>query len=260
MNEMTSISQLDFFATNIEYPMFDEKIEPFNISDHHELFFTLTIDMPPEPPIVKSKDEMIYEYDTRENNIYQLCKFFQDEDFNTVYECMSDVNLAYNSFYRIIVHALDLKCPMKKIKPGGYKNDRKTWITNEMENTGRQLKDMYWLVKNTKEFVLANEYQEKIKEHKKDINHSKRIHYQNRVNNVKSSQEKQRQVWKIVGEESEKNAQNSYSEKIKIGNETIEDSPEIANYFAEYSSATVAENIKLHFDSETGTTGNHAVN
>ncbi|KAG5892304.1 hypothetical protein JTB14_023484 [Gonioctena quinquepunctata] len=160
---MTSISQLDYFATNIEYSMFEEKIEPFNIGDHHGLLFTLTMDMSPKSPIVKSKDEMIYKYDTRENNIYQHCKFFEDEDFNTVYECMSDVNLAYNSFYQIIVHALDLNCPMKRIKPGGYNNDRRTWITNEMENTGRQLKDMYWLVKNTKDPVLANEYQEKIK-------------------------------------------------------------------------------------------------
>ncbi|KAG5880776.1 hypothetical protein JTB14_015285 [Gonioctena quinquepunctata] len=105
---------------------------------------------------------------------------------------MSDVNLAYNSFYQIIVHALDLNCPMKKIKPGGYTNDRKRWITNEMKNTGRQLKDMYWLVENRKDLVLADEYQENIKKHKKDINHSKRIHYQNRVNNTKNSQEKQR--------------------------------------------------------------------
>ncbi|KAG5889252.1 hypothetical protein JTB14_025512 [Gonioctena quinquepunctata] len=153
--------------------------------------------MPPKSPRVMSKDKMIYKYDTRKNNIAQFCKFFEDEDFNTVYECMSDVNLAYNSLYQIIVHALDLNCPMKKIKLGGYNNDRETWITNEIENTGRQLEDMYWLVKNTKDPVLANEYQEKIKKHKKDISLSKRIHYHNRVDNIKNSQKKQRQVWRI---------------------------------------------------------------
>ena len=67
INNTVSISQIDYFATNISQELYNESIEPFNIGDHLSIVFTL------KTQNVKCVDtqakKFITKRDTIENNL-----------------------------------------------------------------------------------------------------------------------------------------------------------------------------------------------
>ena len=138
INNIVSISQIDYFATNISQELYNESTEPFNIGDHLGILFTL------QTQNVKCLDtqakKIITKRDTSENNLWQLKNYLQLEHFNSVYECTIDINYVYNEFLKALLYAIDLTCPLIKISTENKKIAR--WITWDVKGKGRELKDV----------------------------------------------------------------------------------------------------------------------
>lgn len=257
VNGTITKTQIDYFVTNVDPSLFSEEIVPLNLSDHHGLLFsmnTANIEQHDQKQIVKLRE-------LKNDNIFKLQDLLSRENFSCIYNENLSINELFGNFVQTLRFIIDLTCPERTIKC--LAKSKKGWITDEIKEQSKQLKNLYWLTKNCNDERTQTYYNEMKKKYRKDINDSKRKHYDEKIKAKEDVKGKQKEVWKIVKEQTGRNIERRTTvKKVKIGETLAQDGNTIANAFANYYSTAISESTSKIFSSDTssGTTGTQNVN
>ncbi|KAG5891752.1 hypothetical protein JTB14_012486 [Gonioctena quinquepunctata] len=231
-------SQIDYFATNLPLDQFSERVEQFNISDHLSISFILKINGPHEVRLAQNK---VPKTDIREENLWQLRNFMMNENFTDMLECNSNINDMYSLFFNTILYALELTCPIIQLKTNS--NIKSNWATKSIIDEGRKLADLFWLMSNSNNEQLNNDYKELKKEHRRNINQVKFKYTQDKINSSIDPRETQKIVWQTVKAKTRK-TKSELPVQMNINGKTTTDPLIISNAFAKHNSVNVPSIIE----------------
>ena len=146
----------------------------------------------------------------------------QNEDWSDLYH-INDINSALDYFLYTFLYYFNVHFPKRKYDKNN-KHD-KNWVNDSVKASSLKLKDLF-VLKNTYP-DLKSTYKIEKKKHNILINSTKKLYYQNKINN---SDNPTRSAWKIVAELSNRK---KYSKTISIMNngDLIENQKEVAAAF-----------------------------
>lgn len=255
--DTVSKTQIDYFATNIDESLYIEEVMQLNISDHYGLLFSMNI----SSQKLKSNQLMktIEKRQLGDSNIARLHQILHLENFQSVYEIGLNVNEASSNFLEILNYVMDVACPKREIKL--KQNSKLPWMKKELQVESENLRNMHWLIKQVDNEHLRLVYNERLKQHKQNIDKHKKGFYQNKIINKNTVQEKKQEMWNVVREFKGEMSKNNKSTRIQVDGTIIEDQAIIASSFAHYYTQTVADKIKNSFQNKlTGTVGSYIAN
>lgn len=236
-NSVITSSKIDYILTNIDKSLYEVKVEDLHLSDHLALIININLNCQNS---VESNREMIIRNES-ESNLLRLKTYLKNESFSSIYTHNNNINLIYSNFINILKYAIQINCPSFKVnKPNNANNinNNNKWVTNEIMTMKIELKNMFWLLKNTGDLQLKNKYNIKKKEYKSLIVKTKRTHFQSKLS--KNETKKQKQIWNLVNEKCGKRKQN-LPIKLNINGSHITREDEVASEFVKYF-ANVAKN------------------
>ena len=157
---------------------------------------------------------------------------------------MSDAQVAYSSFHKIISEKYNKCFPIRKINKRYFNN--KHWLTPALKESIKTKNKLYI---NRYKGIDHNKKCEKYKAYRNKLNHllrsAERKHYQDLLNehrcNIKKS-------WQIIKTVINKRKHNAVCTKFKCNDTTITDGKDIANRFNNFFvniGASLAKNIPV---------------
>lgn len=145
-------------------------------------------------------------------------------------------------FQSLIQWAIEVSCPMRPKYPNLAKHK---WLSNNILQYSKELKDMFWLVKHhPNNCQLAYKYHQMKVEYKKIIAEEKSIYYNNIIHN---SNNKIKSIWKIVNNKLKRNNNNNNISIIDENGKHITDQMLVAGCLGEYFSSVTEKKLNVHF-------------
>lgn len=127
-----------------------------------------------------------------EDNIKSFYSNLENEDWMSVLR-VGCVDQAFSRFHDLFSYYFNLSFPLKIIK--SKTKQRNKWITSEVVKSSMELKDLYKLKAKYPE--LENFYKMKKKHHSNLVHTTKKVFYQNRIQNADNTT---REAWRIVSD------------------------------------------------------------
>lgn len=245
-NGFTSSAKIDYFLTNIPQELYEECVKNLNVADHLALIITLNINY--KRSCNRFSQNIVYR-NISENNVRQLQFFLNNETFQTVYQCINDINIAFNAFIDILYYALDLYCPTQSKTLIQYST--KSWLTSDIINMGNKLKNVFWLKNNTGDLDFDIYYRKLKKEYNIKISTTKKLFYLHKLQN-KNPIQKQKYMWNLVREKTGK-IKDHKPIKLRINNQVVEKTDDLTNSFVNHFSTAPKLAIQNHFGNHTST-------
>lgn len=153
-----------------------------------------------------------------------------------------DVDEVCTKFVDTISQLANITCPKsRKIKR--RTSAQKPWVTDEIKNKGKALKDLFWFTRQINSADAFEHYKVKKREHKLLIDRTKRMYYSKQIN---QSDNKTRQVWHIINE-NVGNEKGKFCNALELDGVEITEVDAIVNAFAEYFSKSVTTKLKQHY-------------
>ena len=217
-----SATLIDLLITNKEEMVLDSDVIPSPIGDHEAIIVTLNLRKPKKQPIVKTFRSL------KNYSQERICNMVMNEIPN-LNGILSTDNVS--SQVKILTNVLN-KCidECAPIETKIISRPPKPWITDnikeKIEVRDKLQNDIKQVHNNIDAVMLRNNFKEKKKEVKDDIDNSMKQHYRNELKNNKKNFSTS---WKIV----HSILTNNYHKESQIDNEDLTDKAEKFNeYFA----------------------------
>lgn len=214
----TVSTTLDLILTNMNQCK-DAMIETNCISDHETVFFNTGINNIPKG--TKKLTRLF-----REDSVQKFCDLLNLENWNFMYSYDLPFQERFSEFYNVYLYYFNDCFPLRYYY---FNKDRKSWVTQDIKQSSKNLKDLHLLRRGNPELNLL--YKIEYDKHKQLIKNSKKFFYQNKISN---SDNTSKTVWSVVSELTGQGSGSCNSADLKIidgfGN-IIEDGGSMADYF-----------------------------
>ena len=233
-----SESQIDFVVSNLGY--IESCNVDYDISDH--LAQICIFDIAPNANYLE-KPVSYWKRDLSKQNLSHLSNLLQQTDFSEIY-AIQDVEMAYAYFWTQFYYCLDATCPKIKIKTK-LNYHTKSWVNKNIICESEQLKNLFWMYKNTGLDELRQAYLEAKMQFSLNICETKKTFYENIIKNASNAN---KATWQIVNNNMDRNKHKN-DEKLTIfnNNKNVSDEFEISNLFCKYFVSIAKEAITSEF-------------
>lgn len=247
-NGVLSKTKIDYVCTNIVNDC-DTCVIQGNIADHLVLLFKCTYEIDSSCDCVEGRTQL---YRFSDRNLRELCSFLDDSMFSDVYGRPHDTEGMFGAFMEVLTWAVDVCCPVSTgIVPKNFSKCAKPWINFEIRHRSHQLKNIFWLYKNTRDITVLNDYKNKKRELKKLVDDTKRKYYCARIRN---SANKSKTIWDVVNREiCRKKSDGKIISAIKVDGVIIREPQDIANVFVRYITEVVDDSLLQHYNRDLST-------
>ena len=221
-----SATLIDNIFCNVN-PLPESGIVLSDLSDHYPVFTLFSRD----PKTTKHTSEETVRKITP-NKIADLKNDLSTVDWSEVYN-VKDTNLSFNKFMQIINFYLDKNIPLVKKKSNYKKVPRLPWVSKSLLRSINRKNKFYYIdkVNRTEESHRTYTLYKNILT--KTLRAEKRKYFQNKISLFKNDI---RNTWKIINSAINKHNDKHQITKIKLNNEVIHDSNNIASAFNNYFS------------------------
>lgn len=234
----TSSSTIDYMVTNM--PDNTYRCEIFNphIADHkgHILSVIRTDD-----PSAKNTIDIIETRPINDNNIRDFLYNLDKINWAELYYL--DVDESFQLFIENIIWCYNVSCPLRKIKVSN-KDNNKGWLTNELIQQSKNLKNIFWLMITLETAECKILY----KTEKNKLKHSiKTAKYNYNAKKIQDAPNKNKVIWNIVNTRLGRNKYSNNIKSLEHNGEHISDKSSMANAFASHFSAIAKNKLEQHF-------------
>lgn len=141
-NGTISSSKIDYILTNADPKLISTTVHDCNIADHKaiKLQYCYGERIQSSKPAPRSYRLL------SEDGLRGLRLRTGRTSFDSVYD-HADLNNAFNDFYSILTSLIDSACPIRRSMPIVTRRHR--WITPEIRQASKDLKNLYWLLHNS---------------------------------------------------------------------------------------------------------------
>ena len=220
-----SATLIDNIFTNTSDNENNSGVISFDVSDHMPIFMIsskLKFKNVRKQKKIKVRKE-------NSQNISALNKDLEREGWQDVYS-QNDVNKAYEAFINKLIYYYDKNIPLvesrtKKNKP------QNPWITKGIFNSLKIRNKLYKSYVNKPSEQSLVKYKQYRNRLTSIIKTSKKMYYSNELGKAEGDLNA---TWKVINNITKRNKQNTQIESIKIDNDELTDSAEIANAFNMY--------------------------
>lgn len=247
-NGHISKSKIDYFLIHppIQY---QESVVDLQLGDHFGL--DIKFDHIRIPENIDNHDKIHTFRDLSNSNLLNLSLKIKNEYFLEIFHYPNNIDQAFATFVNTLTYFMDLTCPMvtKKFKHSHFPVK---WITNEIVKIRDDLKNLFWLSKNTCDPIILQNYKTQKKQYIKKVNETKMISFQCSLED-KTPQQKQKFIWKMVNTKTGKNNVSKNIQSIQTKDNIIQDKKYMANAFVEYFASCASIAVGKHFPNTTFT-------
>lgn len=236
----TSKSSIDYMTTNIQGQVRGSVIEP-HISDHRLLLLQIAFPPVEEP----SPAEPIETRITSEKAVSNLKNRLQYTTWN-LNETSCSVDKMFDKFHKTFLYHFNEACPIKKATK---KDNNSIWVTEELRTEKQNLRDLYNLAKETQSQILMQEYKNRKKKYRKNIDNAK-TSYNGKI--IEDSKNKAKTIWNIINNELNRKSRDK-KHNIQIDGKIISENQTIANVFGQYFTTIAQQKIQEHFGNNLST-------
>lgn len=239
INKLGQISstKVDYILSTVESEFCNSCVYDAHFSDHR-VFNLECFLFSPNSNGLKNKKHKFYR-DMSNQNLDKFKDALKSANFDSIYQC-PNVNYALDSFLHIFNHNLNIYCPTKK---HSNKPNSKNWITTEVKQASINLKNLYWLCRNTDVAAYMKLYRESKNAYNKLVKHTK-LHYHEQL--INKSENKIKTIWNLVNKETGRIKINR-DVALTIDGEVFSDPTVVANIFAQHFSQVTGTNLKQYF-------------
>ena len=231
-----STTSIDYMISNLPEDKVTCKIFNPHISDHLAQVLLIETHFTKIP----FKNVNIMRRQINDQNLSNLKASLQNESWRGIDD--TNIDIGMDNFLQTFLWHLNIHCPEQNIKINI--NKKKTrWMTDEIRRSSRELKDLYKLIKETKDPHLMEIYKEKKKSHRRKINSAKKDFNTKLINEADN---KTKKVWEIVNTELGKNEKRQ-DIVLRENNIIIKNNNEIGNKFGNYFSTVAQSKLDDHF-------------
>lgn len=234
---------IDYMATTLSDEVTDCRLTQPHIADHLSHVLTIKIHKQPKKFPITENEISTLKRQLKPSNISELrSRLNKISWFPTLYDMK--INQSFSFFLESLQWCYDVSCPKKQTTS---RKTYKSWITEDIIQEGRKLRDIYFLIKNYRGSTeyLMTDYKRKLNEHKKKIRQNKTSHYSKKI---ESADNKTKETWRIINTELGKNMNPSADENIHLNSALgiLEEPQDIAEHFAKHFSTAANTTISLH--------------
>lgn len=230
----TSSTCIDYMMTNFIPSSFSCDLIVPNVADHLSHLLRLPLMSIEKPKPVEIIKRLLYPENIQEyRNRLSLTNW--EELFYL------DVNKAFSFFMETLTWCFEVSCPKKRCL---IKRNSKCWVSDRIRKQSREIKELYKLqLSENSSIEMKQDYKEKLKQHKKDIQHTKRQFNKKRI---EEAENKSKETWKIVNEQLGRQKKNDITTFIVEDNEIGGDC-DVAKLFAQFFSGAASHALYNHF-------------
>lgn len=188
---ITSSTKIDYILTNVHRDLVTAKVVDSHIGDHRTIILSFAC------PVLKSVEHTIFRTFRclSETNLENLSSMAASVCFDGIYR-EANIERAFEFFYLMLQNILDTTCPIVQkrcpISPKGG------WISKEVRQSSRKLKDLHWLFLNLKSIESRNMYLAAKKEYQALLKTTK-LNFHNNLLHL--SNNKNKTIWQLVRKE-----------------------------------------------------------
>lgn len=241
---ITNYSAIDYMATNILPQYFESRIINPHLSDHfaHRLILSIC-----DIETNSSKQtELQVKRNLSPENVNMFSAMIQQQDWDRICMSMRDVDSNWNEFMETIIYCLNCSCPTTCSKQNSG-HSKHNWYNEELVNLKNELEKYYVLLRNSNSSIIRDRYIETKKQYKQKIKLSKKTFFQRQL---ESSDNKPKQIWKIVNNKLNRTKHNNNSIVLRIDDRVVTNPEVIANQFAEYFCQIPCKKLKERYGDE----------
>lgn len=241
-NGHTSRTGIDYMIVSSKCPShFCELVQP-NVADH--LAHVLTVDTSVTTHKSVVNKTVVTKRQLSRTNIDRFrAKLSTVSWFPTL--CDLPISESFSCFLDSLAWYYDVACPARRIVLGDGSLD-KGWITRDIIEESRDLKDLFSLITREMEVdvVSMRVYRSRLKDHKKKIKQIKYDYYNRKIN---SSQNKAKTTWHIINNELGKGNTSRRIVTLNTNEGMISEGGRVSQIFAEHFSNIASQNMGAHF-------------
>ena len=220
-----SATLIDNIFTNTSDKENNSGVFSYDVSDHLPIFM---ISSQLKFKNFQKKKKVKFRKENSQN-ISALNKDLEKEEWQIVYS-ENDVNKAYEAFITRLTYYYDKNIPL--IESKGKKNESQNpWITKGIFNSIKVRNKLYKLYLKKPSEQSLNKYKQYRNRLTSIIKTSKKMHYSKELGKAEGDLNA---TWKVINNITNRNKQKAQIERIKIDNNELTDSAEIANAFNSY--------------------------
>lgn len=243
---MTTRSCIDFMVSNIEE--YGVSVVDLSLSDHLALMLKCRGSLGEPLSIINdNKDPSIIKYKFSNRNLDLFRYHLGAADWSELYNS-SCIDGRFRQLMLILSGCLEVSCRVSSANYSGYrcKGPDKTWITDEIKSKSQDLKNLFWLLKNTNTYENNQIYKENKKQYRKLLIRAKQIYFEKRICNAHN---KTSASWKIVNKILGRTKSGAPHEikLIRHNGGVITQEKEISDAFAEYFTTVAEDKLRRHY-------------
>lgn len=236
-NGRTSTTAIDYMATNIATNTVSFNIIQPNIADHLAQILSINTPKASENTDKRCHESAVYRnFDS--NNMANLKALLQDNDWNSLLH-LGDVDDVFEAFNSVFMWCMDISCPYIKTKIRKNKNDN--WISEEVRESSRGLRELFWLKSYFHIPELELKYKNNKKNHRQLIQKTKRQYYCNKID---SASNKPKVLWQIVNKIRNKEEKFDKVLTLNINDVATSEKLIVSNAFASYFSSVAVDLVE----------------
>lgn len=219
-----SMTLIDNVFTNIDLDQLKTETIANTLSDHNVQMVNFLIQ--DRKNNIKRANKRMFTEGNKNYFKYLLSK----ESWHDVYN-EPRPELKFQVFFTIFLNIFNIAFPIKSVT-FNKQNKNKPWITPQIIEEGRLLKDIYLSYKTTNDPNLKIRYNILKKRHQKNITVTKKSFYDKEILNTEN---KSKAAWSIINQNTNlKKKTNNLPKTLKVDGATLQDRQEQANAFNAY--------------------------
>lgn len=246
-NGHTSSTCIDYMVTNMPTNMYDcRRINP-NIADHlaHLLCInTIAVeDQQNQAESCKQKVK-VKKRNITNSNIKHLYTLMSKVDWFYIFYL--NVNDGFRFLVDTIVWYFNVCCPVKYTEQNVIKSkiNDKRWITKEIIEESKGLKNMFWLMNTLNCSQTKIAYQTRKKEYKKNVKVAKQKYFNDKIEH---SSNKTKETWNIINSKLGRNNKKNKNITLNHNSNYVSEPYEVCELFASYFSTVAEYKVAEHF-------------
>lgn len=239
-NLQTSISGVDYMATNIPYE-YNREIIKSGIADHLSIILDFNYNsihknqIFEHPKIIRSINE---------NNLFQFQYKLSLVKWQHILNKNESTDINFNLFLEEFLYCLNSTCP-KLLQRNYCKNlKQKGWINDDIIKESKKLKEMFWLKRHFRSIEFDKEYETKKRNHQKSIDKAKKEFYNKTV-----STNNPREVWRFINRNTNSKIKESHNITIELNGKEITEPAIVGNTLCHFFAKNAADSSNAKFNS-----------
>ena len=184
-------SQIDNIFTNLHRENLNCIIHVSNISDHFGQLLSFTLEHTKEKVCFSKKRFFT------EANIAKFKIYFSGEDWAELMQS-TGVDREYSTFANIFLYYFDLAFPLSSCR---VENNRKPWVSTEIKEYSKYVKDLYVWYKHTKSQLVYERYKDERKKYRQYLSNYKKSVNDSKITNSKN---RSKSAWAMLNSQTNK--------------------------------------------------------